>query len=315
MQFPFCTIVGFATFGLLIAGAFFPMDSSEAARAAQSANACLLASTVSERSCQAGAQSDYFIALALCYNLSDAGARKACQQQAASDQKDALQSCDDQNDARDAVCKQLGGAPYDPAIDPAKFTGTITNTYLMFTAGTKFVYESTFGEHNEVLVTNNTKNILGADCREVHDTVKVNGELTEDTLDWFCQDQDGNVWYFGENSKQLEGGLVVGVEGSWIAGVDGAKPGIAMKANPQVGDVYRQEFLPGVAEDMGEVLSVTESINLPGFGLLTNCIRTKDTSPLEPEALENKIFCPGVGQVQTIDLVTGEVSTLVSKTP
>ncbi|HEY6201200.1 MAG TPA: hypothetical protein VI231_21535 [Candidatus Binatia bacterium] len=314
MQFPFRRIVAYLRFSLLPAGAFFLLSPFEAAVAAPS-NACMLASTVSERSCQASAQSDYFIALAICYNLSDPGARKACQQQAQADQKDALQSCDDQNDARDNACKQLGGAPYDPVIDPNKFSGTITNTFLMFTAGTTFVYESNFGQHNEVVVTNNTRNILGADCREVHDTVKVNGKLTEDTLDWYCQDQDGNVWYFGENSQELEDGLVVSLEGSWTGGIDGAKPGIAMKANPKVGDVYRQEFLPGVAEDIAEVLSVTETITLPGFGTMNNCIKTKETTPLEPDALENKFYCPGVGLVRDVDLETGEILDLVSKTP
>ncbi|HKA33415.1 MAG TPA: hypothetical protein VKH64_09395 [Candidatus Binatia bacterium] len=314
MQIPFRRIVALLRFIFFLLGAFFLMNLFHAASAAPT-NACLLSSTVSERSCQASAQSDYFIALATCYNLADPGARKACQQQAVADQKDALQTCDDQNDARDQVCKQLGGAPYDPVIDPKKFSGTITNPFLMFTVGTLFVYESNFGQHNEVFVTNKTRNILGADCREVHDTVKVNGKLTEDTLDWYCQDQDGNVLYFGENSQELEDGLVVSLEGSWTGGIDGAKPGIAMKANPKVGDVYRQEFLPGVAEDIAEVLSVTETITLAGFGTMTNCVKTKETTPLEPDALENKIYCPGVGLVRDIDLQTGEILDLVSKTP
>ena len=274
-----------------------------------------MASNASERSCQAGAQSDFWIALAKCDNLSKAADRKACQQQAQAELSDALQACDTQNDARDAVCKQLGSAPYDPVIDPKKFSATITNQYLPMTPGTTFVYESNLGEHNEVVVTNNTKKILGADCREVRDTVKVNGELTEDTRDWFCQDMDGNVWYFGENANQIAGGLVVGVEGSWTAGVDGAKPGIGMKAYPAVGDVYRQEYLPGVAEDMGEVLSVTESVTLTNFGTLTNCVKTKDTSPLEPDVVEHKFYCPGIGLVRTVDLSTGEISDLISKTP
>ncbi|HEY1265701.1 MAG TPA: hypothetical protein VGH16_00485 [Candidatus Binatia bacterium] len=315
MQFPFRRIVAPLGFIFFLAGAFFLMSVLDTASAAPSGNVCLLSSTVSERSCQASAQSDFWNALATCYNLSDASARKACQQQAQADQKDALQSCDDQNDARDRVCRQLGGAAYDPKIDSTKFSGTLTNQYLAYTTGTTFVYESNLGQHNEVVVTNNTRNILGADCREVHDTVKVNGDLTEDTLDWFCQDPDGNVWYFGENSKELQDGLIVSLEGSWTGGIDGAKPGIAMKANPKVGDVYRQEFLPGVAEDIAEVLSVTETITLPGFGTMINCIKTKETTPLEPDALENKFYCPGVGLVRDVDLQTGEVLDLVSKTP
>jgi hypothetical protein len=299
---------------ILAAGALLVFDLVNVAAAAGSTNFCLMTSEASQRSCQAGAQSDRWLAIAKCDNLSNAADRKACQQQAQADFKDAMLSCDAQNDARDAVCKQIGGAPYDPVINPQNFSATITNQYLPMTPGTTFVYESNFGEHNEVFVTNNTRQILGADCREVRDTVKVNGVPTEDTLDWFCQDTAGNVWYFGENAKQLADGLIVGVEGSWTGGVDGAKPGIAMKAHPAVGDVYRQEYLPGVAEDMGEVLSLTESVTVP-FGSFSNCLKTKDTSPLEPGAVEHKFYCPGVGLVRIVDLTTGETSDLISKTP
>jgi hypothetical protein len=290
-------------------------NSVNAGVAAGATNFCRQTSAASLSSCQAGAQSDRWIAIAKCDNVSDAAERKDCQTQAQSDLKDSLQSCNDQRAARDAVCKQIGGSPYDPVIDPANFSATITNQYLPMPPLTTFVYESNFGEHNEVFVTNNTRNILGADCREVRDTVKVNGDLTEDTLDWFCQDTGGNVWYFGENAKQLADGLIVGLEGSWTGGVDGAKPGIAMKALPAVGDVYRQEYLPGVAEDMGEVLSLTESVTLANFGTLHNCLKTKDSSPLEPDALENKYYCPGKGLVRTHDLVTGEISDLISISP
>jgi len=314
MNLYFRTIVPSLSAALSLIGTlllFHPLDIA----AASATNFCLMASQASERSCQADAQSDYWIAIAKCDNLSAAAARKACQQQAQADQKDALSSCDEQNDARDAVCKQLGGAPYDPVIDSTQFSPTITNQYLPMVPGTTFVYESNQGEHNEVVVTNNTRNILGANCREVHDTVKVNGDLTEDTLDWFCQNTDGTVWYFGENSKEIAGGLVVSLEGSWTGGVDGAKPGIAMKAHPAVGDVYRQEFLPGVAEDIAEVLSITETITLPGFGTMTNCLKILETTPLEPGAADHKFYCPGIGLVRTISLDTGEISNLISKTP
>jgi hypothetical protein len=107
--------------------------------------------------------------------------------------------------------------------------------------------------------------------------------------DWFCQDTDGNVWYFGENANQITEGLIVGVEGSWTGGVDGAKPGIAMEAHPAVSDVYRQEYLPDVVEDMGEVLSLTESVTVP-FGSFSSCLKTKDTSPLEPGTIEQKMI-------------------------
>jgi hypothetical protein len=291
--------------------------------AAAPTNFCRLTADASQRSCQAGAQSDRWLAVAKCDNVSDAAERKDCQQQAQADLKDALQSCDDQQNARNAVCKQIGGAPYDPVINPANFIHpddfpAHANPFFPLTPGTTMIYESST-EHNEVFVTGNTRTILGATCREVRDTVKLiaTGELIEDTLDWFCQDTDGNVWYFGENAKQLEGGLIVGLEGSWTGGVDGAKPGFAMKAHPAVGDVYRQEFLPEVAEDIGEVLSLTESVTVPynGGTTFTNCLKTKDTTPLEPDVVEFKVYCPGIGFVVEFAPSTGERSELIAITP
>ncbi|MGH7863894.1 MAG: hypothetical protein ACREQB_02815, partial [Candidatus Binataceae bacterium] len=126
-----------------------------------------------------------------------------------------------------------------------------------------------------------------------------------------AQDLDGNVWYFGENSKQLSGGLVIGVEGSWTAGEDGAKPGIIMMAHPAIGDFYRQEFLLGTAEDVAEVLSVSESVTVP-FDSFDDCLKTEDSTPLEPDVAEAKFYAPGVGFVLTIiDPATGEKLELV----
>lgn len=306
-----------------VAGALLLFNFVPPASAKAPTNFCLLSSGAELNSCQTGAQSDRWIALAKCDNISSPGQRKVCQQQADADLQDAQGECDAQKAARDAACTQLGGAPYDPVINPAKFIHpddfpNHPNKYFPLTPGTTLIYESST-EHNEVFVTSNTRTILGATCREVHDTVKLksSGDLTEDTLDWFCQDTDGNVWYFGENAKQIEDGLIVGVEGSWTAGVDGAKPGIAMKAHPAVGDVYRQEFLPGVAEDMGEVVSLTESVTVPynGGTTFTNCLKTKDTTPLEPDVVEFKFYCPGIGFVLELDPSTGERSELIAITP
>ncbi|HMK52270.1 MAG TPA: hypothetical protein VK551_07200 [Thermodesulfobacteriota bacterium] len=280
-------------------------------------NFCKKTSQTALQSCQTAARSDYSLAVGTCDNISDPAARKACQQQASANRKDALKTCKDQYGARQAVCQQLGGAPYDPAIDPANFVATIDNPYFPLTPDTTFIYEGQTAqglEHNEVFVTTNTKVILGITCVEVRDRVWINGVLTEDTLDWYAQDKNGNVWYMGENSTDLAGGFVVSVEGSWTAGVDGAKPGIIMEAHPAIGDFYRQEFLLGTAEDMAEVLSLTESVPA-AYCSLGNCLKTKETSPLEPDALENKYYAPGVGNVRTVDLVTGEILDLISIIP
>jgi hypothetical protein len=146
---------------------------------------------------------------------------------------------------------------------------------------------------------------LGVTTTVVRDRVWEDGELIEDTFDWYAQDNDGNVWYFGEDSKEIEDGKVVSTEGSWEAGVNGAKPGIVMKANPQVGDAYRQEFLKGEAEDMGQVLSIDESVSI-GSGSYEKCLQTKDWTPLEPEVVEHKFYCKEVGNVVLEKKVAGE---------
>ena len=271
-------------------------------------NACKKSSQALFDACMAGTASDRSLAIGKCFNLSDAAARRACTQQASNDKKDASQECKDERQFRLATCARLGAAPYIPAIDPANFVATIDNPYNPLIPGTTFIYEGQTAqglEHNEVSVTTNTRVIFGITCVEVLDTVQLNGELTERTLDWFAQDKDGNVWYFGENSEELAGGLVVDLGGSFTAGVDGAQPGIIMKAHPAVGDFYRQEFDLGNAEDVAEVLSLAESVTVPA-GSFSNCLQTKETEALDPSALENKYYAPGIGNVLTIDLVTGE---------
>ena len=135
----------------------------------------------------------------------------------------------------------------------------------------------------------------------MRDTVTVDDELVEDTYDWYAQDKEGNVWYMGEDSKEYEDGAVVSTEGSWEAGVDGAKPGMIMKGNPQAGDSYRQEYYKGEAEDMAKVISLNESVSVP-YGSFENCLQTEEWTPLEPDVLEHKYYAPSVGLVLEVDI-------------
>jgi len=207
--------------------------------------------------------------------------------------------------------------PYAPTIDPAAFSDQITNPYFPLTPGTTYVYEGSadgVAERNEVIVTSDTKTILGVRCVVVHDTVTQDGALVEDTLDWYAQDSEGNVWYFGEDTKEYENGEVVSTAGSWEAGVDGAQPGIVMKASPQAGDEYRQEYYAGEAEDMAKVLDVSGTRTVPA-GSYTDVVETEDFSPLEPEIVERKYYAPGVGFVYSTRVQGGQEETeLVSVT-
>jgi len=283
-------------------------------------DACKATTHDALRACHAEAESDKSLAFGKCHNIPDAAAAKACNQQATADTQDALMTCKDQRDARLAACARLGPAAYSPTIDPANFADAvgnplpINNPLFPLTPGTTFVYEGQTAaglEHDEFAVTHQTRKIVGVTCTEVHDTVTTAGELTEDTLDWFAQDKDGNVWYMGENSKQLAGGLIVGLEGSWTSGEDGAQPGIIMEAHPAVGDFYRQEFLLKDAEDVAEVNSLDESITLSNGTPYDHVLKTTETAPIEPDALENKFYAPNVGNVLVVDVTAGERSELV----
>lgn len=188
---------------------------------------------------------------------------------------------------------------YNPRIDATDFVDKIDSRYYPLTPGTIYVYESDTGngkERNEVAVTGDKKKVLGIDCTVVHDRVWLDGNLVEETYDWYAQDKEGNVWYMGEDSKTYENGKVVSTEGSWEAGMDGAQPGYIMKAVPKVGDSWRQEYLKGEAEDMGEVIALGETISVPA-GSYQGCVRTRDWTPLEPAIEENKVYCPGTGVV------------------
>lgn len=203
---------------------------------------------------------------------------------------------------------------YNPSIEPDAFTADITNPYFTLVPGTRFTYEAKKKEGTErieVTVLSETRIVMGVETRVVRDQVFLNGSLIEDTLDWYAQDNEGNVWYFGEDTAEYENGVITSHHGAWEAGVDGALPGIVMKAVPKVGDTYRQEYFVTVAEDMADVLSVTENVTVPS-GTYANCLKTFDHTPLDPKSLEHKYYCKEVGFTSLeIDLTDNERTELI----
>jgi len=203
-------------------------------------------------------------------------------------------------------------------LHPPELTSQITNPYFPLKPGAKWVYEEDDGSGGkvriEVTVAAETKRIMGIDARIVHDVVTEDGAVVEDTFDWYAQDTAGNVWYLGEDTKEFEGGKLVSTKGSWLAGQDGALPGIIMVADPRPGMTYRQEYYRGQAEDGATVVSVGDSVTVR-FGTFANALTTEEFTPLEPGLRERKVFAPGVGAVLTVGVSGGKSrSELVSYT-
>lgn len=194
---------------------------------------------------------------------------------------------------------------YAPKVDPAQFTDKITNTYFPLVPGTVMVYE---GKRDgvplriELTVTNETKDIFGVKAVVVRDIVT--GALEERTSDWYAQDAAGNVWYFGEDTKEYTNGVVSSTAGSWEAGVDGALPGIIMQADPVQGAAYRQEYRPTVAEDVALIKQLGASAEVPA-GRYSDVLVTNDRDLLDLNKDEDKYFAPGVGLVKLGGLVNG----------
>ena len=196
-------------------------------------------------------------------------------------------------------------------LDPGRFTTQIDNRYWPMKPGSRWLLRETDkggdAQRVEITVTDQTKTIMGIEARVVHDKVTnaKDGSLVEDTYDWYAQDDKGNIWYLGEDTKEYENGKVSSAEGSWQAGVDGAQPGILLPAAPSPGLSYRQEYYEGQAEDAAQVLSVDKQAKVP-FGSFQDLLLTKDFTPLQPELLEHKYYAQGVGPVLALDVKGGQ---------
>ena len=202
---------------------------------------------------------------------------------------------------------------YNPSINPGDFVAGVDNPLFPLVPGMKYVYHGG-GETTEVTVTDGTKQILGVTSIVVRDVVSVGGEIIEDTYDWYAQDKEGNVWYFGEDTKEYKDGQLVSTEGSWEAGVDGAKPGIVMhRTQPATGVPYRQEYYACKAEDMAEIVSLNESVTV-SYGSFNNCLQTREFTPLEPGVSEYKYYAPGVGLVLEVGVQSGARTELIEVT-
>ena len=193
--------------------------------------------------------------------------------------------------------------PYAPEIDPANFVSTIDNRFFPLVPGTGFHYKGvaengTTPQTDDMVVTHQTKTILGVTCTVVRDTVSSRGKPIERTFDWYAQDKAGNVWYMGEDSREVHHGKFRRTSDSWEAGVAGAKPGIIMPGNPRRGDSYRQEYYPRYALDQAKVLGRGGAVKVP-YASYKQTLLTVETAPkLDPGVAERKWYVAGVGDIK-----------------
>ncbi|MDB5971796.1 MAG: hypothetical protein JWQ90_4246 [Hydrocarboniphaga sp.] len=291
---------------LLLAG--LPGNSSAAGLVqAVTGNFCSAAAADMRTACGFDTADNFWVKSAICANLADADERAACEEEKRQDFADDHALCAAQYAGRADVCKDLGEARYDPVVDPANFvdpaaigTSVAANPFLILTPGYTRIYSSPT-ELITVTVTKKTVKIDGVICTVVHDISKSGNYVNEDTDDYFAQDLQGNVWYFGELSTAYDKGELPSTDGSFKAGIDGAKPGIVMFAAAQLGQEYREEFALGEAEDIAKVESLTATETVPAASCAGNCLKTLNFTPLEPDATENKFYVPGIGEIVSFD--------------
>jgi hypothetical protein len=209
-----------------------------------------------------------------------------------------------------ATSLPVGSKPF--KMNPADFTTEIDHPYWPMKAGSRWIFRETDAEGSVsrvvVTVLDKTKTIMGIETRIVHDQVSEQGEVKEDTFDWYAQDAEGNLWYLGEDTTEYENGKPKTKEGSWEAGVDGALAGVILPAHPEVGMTYREEYYKGHAEDGASILSVDAFAKVP-YRTFDHGIQTRNFSGIEPDTIEEKIYAKGVGVVLELTVSGGSDRT------
>jgi hypothetical protein len=194
-------------------------------------------------------------------------------------------------------------------LDPADFSADITHPLWPMKPRTRWIYreietDGTVTDGVVIATTKTQKLASGITGRVVRDTARQGGKIVEDTIDWYAQDSAGNVWYLGEQTAEFENGKIVSRQGSWEGGAKGAQPGIVLPAQPQVGQHYRQEYLKGEAEDRAVVLATDELVQVPA-GRYRHALLTKDTSTIEPNVVEYKLYARGAGPALALSISDG----------
>jgi hypothetical protein len=186
------------------------------------------------------------------------------------------------------------------------WSSTGKNDFFILEPGDQSIFDGREGKlsvHLVITVLNDTKQIGGVETRVVEERESHDGELSEVSRNFFAVCGPTNdVFYFGEDVDMYKGGKLDNHEGSWVAEKDGAKPGVFMPARTLLGSRFYQEIAPGVAMDRVEIVSDNETLKTPA-GEFHDCLKTEETTPIEPGTKEYKIFARGVGLIQDGELL------------
>jgi len=292
---------------------------------------CEKTANLMHSACKADSRDDLNTTLANCLNILASDASKNCQQEARANKKEEDANCKDVRHAREDACELLGENAYDPDplldpaivfIDPDDVPDMYApNPYVSIVAGHTYVLRAGEDEEETVIVhvTRDSREIQGVLCRVVIDIVveveedegEIEYSLVEVTDDWFAQDTIGNVYYCGEVSRNFEDGVLRDLDGSFEAGIEFAKAGVLSRAMPAPGDIDRQEFSLGEAEDIIQYvdLAAVPTVENDDYPCApSGCLQTFEFAPIEPESAEFKYYLPGVGFVLAVALEDGEIT-------
>jgi hypothetical protein len=283
---------------------------------------CTQTSQIAREACNSAERESYLLSIGTCHNLLDGNEKEDCLTISKRNLDYQLNRCNEKFKARNEVCSELGEGAYNPQIihyDFVKpFKSVLGNQYFPLKPGTLLTYREVSPDGNETTlrdyfyVTNQEKKILGVTCRGVSTAIRTKeGKLKYSTLHWYAQDQESNVWSFGEVAQKFDQGLFIGAGDTWNAGVNGAMPGITMYADlkKHQGKTFRQQFFLGKVENAARIIGTVDKLPL----LKKNTklpkavhgpyLHVQEFSPLSPESLTipiNKYYAPGVGLVLTV---------------
>ncbi len=280
------------------------------------------------QACQADRRDDYRVHVGDCVYVTPAEEQKECLAEAFEEASEKHEECGEIYEARRDICELTGEERFDLDLDPADFVdpeeignGVEPNPYWPLTAGHTHVIVGE-GEVVVVTATEEVREVGGLPCRVVRDLAfeeeeeeasgEVSYEAIEVTQDWYAQHIDGDVVYCGENTYEIEEGLIDNTDGSFANGTDRARAGFLVRAFPVVGEGDRQEMASDEAEDFVEYTSLATSPSeeeggeSEAFPCGDACLQTLEVNPHDPGEAEHKYYLPGVGFVLATKLEDGE---------